>query len=605
MANCAGFVGSSHLSGLSESSDSDMSAPARALAEPDASRAPDATPPDAGLPPIDLPRSSVRRSPPAAPVCSVRFRPLPLTFPVLPASVRTLAASLLTTVAVLAPVAPAHAFVQLMAGQRARPLQGTFNSVPVLHSNQPEEVEGPGILISTEPGTTFATETGQALRNAEYSFNGDFGVHFHHKYFPPNRAQIRPQDRRNELTLGLILINPGTRPVRVQLERGAVRNSFQAPYLGLAKMGVRPLGPRPWNTGPGDATAIQMLRGGLDRDLPQSVVIPARSRIVLLRTQLPALGIANGLLRGRSDGPFQMAMVAASNPRSDADLVAVLDQRRLAPGRVYLGMLNDIQAGRVFSRVGGVAIGDEFQASLRHDLRSQGPLHVPFTSTKRHHFGTREVQVNPLAVRKLDSALDNVGTYGVRFDVDLDLYGQGTYELVLSHPAPPAGVAPFTAFRGSLQVRTRDGLQEMHVGMRSGQSVGLTTLNLQPGVSNPVRVSVVYPADATPGHLLSVVPTSQLAMVQARQGQQVQQPTPPAAAVAPAQPQVQPQVRPAPAAAPAPAPAPIRPQPAVRPPASIPQATPARIPGVNADLLQRYQDAIDAQQNLLRQRFGD
>jgi phage repressor protein C with HTH and peptisase S24 domain len=31
----------------------------------------------------------------------------------------------------------------------ARPLQGQFNTVPVLHSNQPEEVEGPGILIDT------------------------------------------------------------------------------------------------------------------------------------------------------------------------------------------------------------------------------------------------------------------------------------------------------------------------------------------------------------------------------------------------------------------------------------------------------------------------
>ena len=31
-----------------------------------------------------------------------------------------------------------------------------------------------------------------------------------------------------------------------------------------------------------------------------------------------------------------------------------------------------------------------------------------------------------------------------------------------------------------------------------------------------VRVSMVYPADATPGHLLSVVPTSQLALLNRR-----------------------------------------------------------------------------------------
>ncbi|MEX1315555.1 MAG: DUF3370 family protein [Synechococcaceae cyanobacterium] len=518
-----------------------------------------------------------------------------------PLPLRPLAAGLLA-VAVLAPAAPAHAYVALMAGQRARPLQGSFNSVPVLHSNQPEEVEGPGILITTEPGVSYAAETGRPLQNATYTFNGEFGVHMHHKYFPDYRAQIRPEDRRTELTLGLILVNPGARPVTLQFERGAVRNSFQAPYLGTHKMGVRPLGPRPWNTGPGDATAVQLLRGSLDRDLQSSVRIPPRSRIVLFRTQLPALGIANALLRGQSDGPFQMAVVAASQPRSDADLVAVLDRRRLAPGRVYLNLLGDIQNGRVFSRVGGVAIGDTYQASLRHDLRSQGPLHVPFTSTNRTHFGTRDVQVNPLAVRMIDSSLDNVGTYGVRFDIDLELYGNGPYELVMSHPAPRPGTPRFTAFRGSLQVRTRDGLEEMHLGMQSGESYALTTLNLEPNVSNPVRISMVYPADATPGHLLSVVPSSQFAMVQARQ--QAEQAALPA--VAPPGAAVQ-----TPAAQPRPAVSPQRPaaQPQLgepyRPPGNLPQVAPMRMQGVNPGLLERYQEAVEAQQEVMRGLLGN
>ena len=104
--------------------------------------------------------------------------------------------------AVLQHAQPAHAYVALMAGQKARPLNGTFNNVPVLHSNQPEEVEGPGILISTTPGYAYASETGQALRFAEYTFNGEFGMHLHHKYFPPNRRSISRSDRQAELTLG-------------------------------------------------------------------------------------------------------------------------------------------------------------------------------------------------------------------------------------------------------------------------------------------------------------------------------------------------------------------------------------------------------------------
>lgn len=487
------------------------------------------------------------------------------------------------------PAPPAHAYVALMAGQRAKPLDGSFNRVPVLHSNQPEEVEGPGILISTAPGYSYAAENGMALANAEYTFNGDFGLHLHHKYFPPYRSQIRADQRRSELTLGVILINPGPRPVTIQFERGAVRNSFQAPYLANHLMGVKPLGPRPWNTGPGDATAVQMLRNQLDRDLTKAVVLPPRSRMVLLSTRLPALGIANGLLRGHSSGPFQMAVVAGGNGASEADLIAVLDSRRLAAGRVYLSRLGDIQSRRIFSRVGGVALGDSYQAEVRHDLKAEGPLHVPLTSTVRHHFGTRDVQVNPLAVRMADSALDNVGTYGVRFDVDLNLYGSGPYELVMSHPIPSGGTRPFTAFRGSLQVQTSEGLQEMHLGMRSGESHALTTLNLRPGVSNPVRVSLVYPADATPGHLLSVVPASQLAMLQ-----QQQRSTPPPLVAAPT-----PASRPVPAT-----PNPLLGPAPIRPPAALPSRRPIQSSGVNARQLDRYQQAIEAQQEMMHQLMG-
>ena len=406
----------------------------------------------------------------------------------------------------------ASAYVALMAGQKARPLDGQFNRVPVLHSNQPEEVEGPGILINTSPGSAYSAESGQTLRNAEYTFNGDFGIHIHHKYFPAYRGSIGSDGRRSELTIGVILINSNYRPVHIKFSTGAVRNSFEAPYLANSMTGVRPLGPRPWNTGPGDATAIQMLRGRLDPKLAEEITIPARSRVVLFQTDLPALGIANALLRGNSDGPFQMAVVAAKEPQSDWDLVNVLDQGQLAPGRVYLNRIAEINNRQIFSRVGGVAIGDSYTASVSHNLELNGALHVPLTSTNRNNFGTREIQVNPLAARMVDSSLDNVGTYGVRFDVDFNLQGSGAYDLVLSHPDAVGG-RPFTAFRGSIQVKTEAGLQEYHVVLKSGQSLAISSLELRPGVNNPVRVSLVYPADATPGHLLSIVPSQQLGRI--------------------------------------------------------------------------------------------
>lgn len=418
--------------------------------------------------------------------------------------------------AVLEAPAARASYVQLMAGQAARPLQGRFNAVPVLHSNQPEEVFGPGILVNTAPGSAVARETGQSLRNTSFTFNGEFGLHMHHKYYPEDATRLGYGLVRGQLTLATIVMNPGSKPVTLHFDRGAVRNSFEAPYLANHLMGVKPLGPRPWNTGPGDATAVIMLRNQLDPKLPQRFTIPANSRAVLFHTRLPARGIANGLLSGRSDGPFQMAVVAAEDPRTDSDLFAVLDQGVLAPGRIYLSMLPQIQNRQVFSRVGGVALGDAFQANINHDL-NQAPLHVPFTSTNRHHFGTGEIQVNALASRMIDSSLDNVGTYGVRFDVEMNLKGSGSYDLVFSHPT--ANGRQFTAFRGSIGIETDEGYREVHVGMRSGESLSLSSLNLRPGVNNRVKVSMVYPADATPGHLLSVVPAYQLAQLRERERQ--------------------------------------------------------------------------------------
>ena len=84
----------------------------------------------------------------------------------------------------------AYAYVPLMAGQRARALNGTFNNVPVLHSNQPEIVKGPGILVNTAPGSAIAAENNQPLRNAEFTFNGEFGLHMHHKYYPQDSSKL-------------------------------------------------------------------------------------------------------------------------------------------------------------------------------------------------------------------------------------------------------------------------------------------------------------------------------------------------------------------------------------------------------------------------------
>ena len=134
-----------------------------------------------------------------------------------------------------------HAYVAILAGQRARPLNGAFNNVPVLHSNQPEIVTGPGILVNTAPGSAIAAETNRPLSNASYTFNGAFGVHMHHKYYPSDASKLGGSRSRGLLTLALIASNPGKTSVTLKFKRGSVKNSFEAPYHSNKLMGVKPL----------------------------------------------------------------------------------------------------------------------------------------------------------------------------------------------------------------------------------------------------------------------------------------------------------------------------------------------------------------------------
>ena len=106
-----------------------------------------------------------------------------------------------------------------MAGQRARALNGTFNNVPVLHSNQPEIVKGPGILVNTAPGSATAAENNQPLKNAEFTFNGEFGLHMHHKYYPQDSSKLGGRRARGLLTVAAIAINPGNSPITHHLLR--------------------------------------------------------------------------------------------------------------------------------------------------------------------------------------------------------------------------------------------------------------------------------------------------------------------------------------------------------------------------------------------------
>ena len=143
-------------------------------------------------------------------------------------------------------------------------------------------------------------------------------------------------------------------------------------------------------------------------------------------------------------------------------------------------------------------------------------------------------------------------------------------------------------------------------------------------------MSVVYPADATPGHLLSVVPVTQLAMLRRREEmlkaarkaeaaakkRKVVPTTPPPAINAQPNPRqakdnkAKPIIRsPQPQATPQtyPKPAPRIPPPSLAAPSSGTNQLPSAMimpQRVNDSLEQRYRDAIKAQQDWLRRLQG-
>jgi len=116
---------------------------------------------------------------------------------------------------------------------------------------------------------------------------------------------------------------------------------------------------------------------------------------------------------------------------------------------------------------------------------------VPLTSTPRHNFGTRDVQVNQLASRIAGiRASTTSGTYRRCVLMQSRSQGSGPLRVGLSHPTAPGKKAIHRLLRSIGIENQASGYREVHVGMQSGESLSLrfTQTFLPPGVNNPLRV---------------------------------------------------------------------------------------------------------------------
>src|SRR6478672_12079840 len=95
----------------------------------------------------------------------------------------------------------------VMVPQQVRVLPGKLDNIPVFNSNSPEVVQTEGILLSTFP------PEGKQVPSAHlnFPFKGRFDIFAHHI------AKAKPPENFQSLYLGIILYNPGSKPVKVNI----------------------------------------------------------------------------------------------------------------------------------------------------------------------------------------------------------------------------------------------------------------------------------------------------------------------------------------------------------------------------------------------------
>lgn len=173
-----------------------------------------------------------------------------------------------------APVAPppiaAPVQRQILQPQQVRPLPGRLDNVPVVNSNSPELVLSEGILLSTFP------PDGRQMPAAHlnYPLQGRFDFFSHHV------ARGRTFDDSRALYQGVVVYNPGSQPIALDVLQGVSYMSQEAPFNNLPSYVANPLG----NVfaGPGSRVMNDILRGQRQSSIPARIIIPPRSSQLLM-----------------------------------------------------------------------------------------------------------------------------------------------------------------------------------------------------------------------------------------------------------------------------------------------------------------------------------
>ena len=418
--------------------------------------------------------------------------------------------------------------------QEVRPLPGQLDELLLLNDNNPELITGEGILLSTFP-------TNQGLNVA---LNGRFDLFSHHVYAG------KPEELASTLWLAVLAQPVGTEPVTLDviggstsLSQGTKPGQTAAPFLPLPSLMAETT--TPIASGPGSRVAGDLLRGEQAPELPKQINIAPGHASALLVLPIPVAGL-DPLLNGRnlqlrlqSSAPVYLATVAAygnnDSPPSNQRWKALLSAGTHSP-KEHQPTPRGSKGRMIYSRVSGVQIGSTWTGTLADPGSTtlninEAPISWPISSLERGDLGTAQVQTAELQRFDKGTAWAAHGNYGVEYDLTLPLrnpdHRSRTVAIALESPDKrgsstsklqfkPGNSGPIM-FRGPIELTGLDGAngramgrRRFHLVLRRGQEgPRLGTVSLAPGESRRVRVRLVYPADATPPQVLTVLPVKQ------------------------------------------------------------------------------------------------
>jgi len=420
--------------------------------------------------------------------------------------------------------------------QAVASLPGGLDQVLVVNDNNPELITAPGILLSSFDGK------GRGVSEAHLNvpLSGRFDLFSHHVFAG------KPESLDSTLWIAVVAEPRGDKPVALKLLAGSTALSQSldptqpgAPFLPLPALLSQ--GMTPVYAGPGSRVATELLARQRSPVLPQGWTLPPAQLSTLLVLPIPVRGL-DPLLNGRnlqlrlqSDGPLSQAVLAAFGPNDQPpppQTWAALLDGPLSP-REHKASPKGAPGPMVYSRVSGVQNGSVWSGRITDPGKpylstDRAPISWPIASLERGTLGTAQVQTAALERFYPGTAWAAHGNYGVEYDLNLPLRNTSTraVSLQLALEAPlksdqnQAGLRFLTApsravmFRGTVEVSGLDGpagrpagRQGFHLVLRNGQQgPALGTVTLAPGAERQLRVRLIYPADATPPQVLSLLP---------------------------------------------------------------------------------------------------